>query len=578
MKRSAWLLVSGLVVSFVIACGDDDDGGTGKRSESVLEALMRGVRFEDGVRREGDIAELDPAARTVELAPSEDVLKLGPGKASLMALEVEADEDASVAATLMQFEGAGSHTEVPVKGRAQARDGGSGSQRLEIENPFEVADDICEFLCNRVYTAELRVAVKLKGGAVSKQAKVAVELDCREDGDEALCEGGGGGSGSRRDAGGRDGGMSSSGSDGGGSGPGGDASVRDAGAAVGHDGGVAAGDGAVAPSGEPAPVIGPISPQSATAGSALTLAIGGSGFLDDAVAYVDGVAVPTTVLSETSVEAAVPAGRVTRAGSLAVYVENVQGDATTRSNVLYLSVAPAPGAPVIYDYSPDNGVAGDKILIIASNLATQSFTLVDANGTALEPGTLGTISWPNAGSVDTVEVTLPSDIASGPITVENALGAYRGKLFSVGYNLTRAAGTVLSSSTTYNLTGTWSTAEGGDNMLATSFFTAHGDCATLTTCTTKPWYQIAFAEAQTVGRIAMRGNREYASGYDFIRGKFEVLDGAGGVLWEGSYDLPAPDRDLDITMPAVAGAHAVKFSSLADESDEPGFSELEVFE
>jgi hypothetical protein len=48
--------------------------------------------------------------------------------------------------------------------------------------------------------------------------------------------------------------------------------------------------------------------------------------------------------------------------------------------------------------------------------------------------------------------------------------------------------------------------------------------------------------------------------------------------WAGDYDLPAPDRDLDVTLgTAVANARSVRFTSLADESSEPGFSELEVF-
>ena len=105
----------------------------------------------------------------------------------------------------------------------------------------------------------------------------------------------------------------------------------------------------------------------------------------------------------------------------------------------------------------------------------------------------------------------------------------------------------------------------------------HGDCASMTTCTVKPWFQVTFASDQTVARIAMRGNREYASGYDFLRGTFQVLDASDKVLWKGDYDLPEPDRDLDVTLPAVDNARKVKFIALADESDEPGFSELEVF-
>jgi hypothetical protein len=158
------------------------------------------------------------------------------------------------------------------------------------------------------------------------------------------------------------------------------------------------------------------------------------------------------------------------------------------------------------------------------------------------------------------------------------MGSYRGKLFSVGQNLTRASGTVIESSTEYN-TSNWSRASGADNLLATSFFTANGgDCATQTTCTTVPWYQITFADPQEVARIAMRGNREYASGYDFVRGTFALLDADGDTLWGGDYDLPAPDRDLDIVLPTpVSGVSALRFTSLEDESTEPGFAELEVF-
>ena len=42
-----------------------------------------------------------------------------------------------------------------------------------------------------------------------------------------------------------------------------------------------------------------------------------------------------------------------------------------------------------------------------------------------------------------------------------------------------------------------------------------------------PSYQITFPTPQTVGRIALRGNREYTTGYDFLRARFEVLGAEG---------------------------------------------------
>jgi hypothetical protein len=41
--------------------------------------------------------------------------------------------------------------------------------------------------------------------------------------------------------------------------------------------------------------------------------------------------------------------------------------------------------------------------------------------------------------------------------------------------------------------------------------------------------------------------------------------------------LPAPDRDLDITLPTPVRARALRFTSVEDESSEPGFAELELF-
>jgi hypothetical protein len=324
-----------------------------------------------------------------------------------------------------------------------------------------------------------------------------------------------------------------------------------------------------------APFLSALSPVAATAGQALTLQISGSGFVPCAQAYVDGIPYTTTYVSESTLEVAISSGS-TRAGSLAVTVQNDDGVIETESNYLYLQVNAVAGAPVIFDYSPDNGVPGDTILIIASNLAGQSLQIQDAAGHVIAPGAIGTISWPTAGLADTVQITLPADMATGPITVENELGEYAGKIFHVGLNLTRAAGTVITSGTEYNTTN-WGRASIADNLLSTSYFTAIGDCATLASCTTVPWVQITFAEEQAVARIAMRGNREYASGYDFIRGRFSLLDATNTPIWQAVYDLPLPDRDLDITLPTPITARAVQFESVEDESSEPGFGELEVF-
>jgi hypothetical protein len=566
-------------------------------SQSLAEALSTGVKFDRGLFKKGPLPNPDSAAQKVKLTAEAATLGLKPGNSSIMSLDVDDPDDSTnpVQATLVQFEDSDSHVQVRLPSNARKGDGGTGQNGvLHIENGFTVSKDICKNLCNRHLSSRLFIAVMLENGNVSQHAERDLDLDCTKDGDAKKCTSKSGngsstvdagqgsgrakdaGSAARRDAGGAASGMGGSSGEGGTLDAGNvhDAgTTRDAGSKADAGNRDAASDAATATP----PQIGPISPDNTTEGTQLTLTISGTGFISGAVAYVDGQTVPTKFVSGTSLEASVSATSTAYAGSLAVYVENVQGDTKSRSNVLYLVVNPATGAPVIYDYSPDNGVAGDKILIISSNLAGQTLDIKDTNGRSLTAGTLSTISWPTVGTVDTVEVTLPSSIATGPITIGNSKGSFKGKIFTVGRNLTRTSGTTLDSSTQYN-TSNWARASGGDNSLATSFFTAHGDCATLSSCTTKPWFKITFPSAQTVARIAIRGNREYASGYDFLRGTFEVLDTSQAVLWTGTYDLPAPDRDLDITLPTpIANAFAVKFSGLDDESDEPGFSELEVF-
>lgn len=582
MTRTAWSLAL-ISITLVGACGGDAGGGDDDvQRESVADALTRAVRFAHGRSRDGDLAGLDPAAGTVSLDASQQVVDMVPGGASLMALDVENPDGDAVAATLLQFEGADSHTSVPVPGDDAGAGGGTGADggapagqtSLHIENAFEVDDDVCEHLCNQRFTARLEFAVELAGGAVSAHSFVTITLDCREDGNPTLCA-------SSEDGGTKpdDAGLGTSGRGGAGSGAGGGSGSGAAGTGTSDagPGALDAGPGVQPGANGPAPQLGLLTPLTVASGAAFELVVDGTGFADTATVFVDDVSVPTTVTSDTSLTAQVPASSTANAGSLYVYVENVPGDLTTRSTPLYVQVTPPPGAPLIYDYSPDNGLPGDTVLIIASGLAGETLTIEDADGNEILPGTIGTISWPTAGTVDTVSIVLPDDIATGPITVGNSLGSYRGKVFSVGMNLTRAAGTVVESSSEYNTTN-WGRASGADNLLATSFFTVNGDCATNTTCTMVPWYQISFADPQSVSRIAMRGNREYASGYDFVRGTFELLDDGGDVVWDGDYELPGPDRDLDIVLPTpVSGVSSLRFTSLEDESTEPGFAELEVF-
>ncbi len=112
-----------------------------------------------------------------------------------------------------------------------------------------------------------------------------------------------------------------------------------------------------------------------------------------------------------------------------------------------------------------------------------------------------------------------------------------------------------------------------DGNLNTSWFTRCGDAANLGTT---PFYEVIFPFDVTVTQINMRGNRQFAAGYDFFRGRFDVFSSADAVLFSQTVDLPAPDRDIDLDIPDQTGVRRVRFTGLADQSCEPGFAELEV--
>jgi hypothetical protein len=346
------------------------------------------------------------------------------------------------------------------------------------------------------------------------------------------------------------------------------------GAPSGGPGGASGGAGGAGGAAMP-PQITSVLPTVGTAGTPVTLEVHGEGITAGWTIYFDGAPVATQLGQAAdgpiaTAPVAIPTAIAT--GQVPVWLSM----GTLVSNTVYFTVMPAAGSPSIVDYTPDNALPGTTISIVGSNLTVEPVTITDPLGRPIVVQTTGTTTWLGL-SRDRVDVMIPADMPTGVLTASNSKGSFRGRVFNVGQNLSRLPIASATSSTQYNTTN-WSTMSGWDNNLQTSWFSANGDCASTPSCTRVPYYQIAFATPQTVARIAMRGNREYASGYDFVEGRFDILDGAGGVLWSEQRLLPDPDRDLDLLLsPPVANAAAVKFTSISDQSVEPGFSELEVF-
>jgi hypothetical protein len=244
--------------------------------------------------------------------------------------------------------------------------------------------------------------------------------------------------------------------------------------------------------------------------------------------------------------------------------------------------APAAGdPPVVLDYAPDNGVAGDTIQIVGRNLAGATLIIKDAAGRTMKPGARGTTTWPDATSgflesAETVDVVLPLSVATGPISVETSSGKTRGRVFNAGHNLTQLPGTILESSSEFD-PAAFSRGAGADNNLRTSFFAGQGNCSAQS-CASALWYQVTLADPQPVARIALRGNREYANEHDIKAVRVEVMGAAGEILWTTEAALPAPHRDADLTPPLpIPDARSIKIFSIDDDSETPGFSEVEIF-
>jgi IPT/TIG domain len=357
----------------------------------------------------------------------------------------------------------------------------------------------------------------------------------------------------------------------------------DAGAAAGAGmvGRDAAGDGEPKRDGGAAspalPTLTGFAPASVRRGEAASVELSGEGFGPRARVFVNGTLAPATALSQTKLRVTLPAAATEEAGFHAVFVE-VDGDkGKLRSNVAYLTVPAPRGWPEITDLHPDNALPGERVRIVGFNLTAEKLTITDPAGRTAEGGVIGTLG-ANDTVRETVELTIPADWQSGPILVGNSVGRFRGKALTVGRNLAQLPGAKATASSEYG--GEWTIARGADNNLATSWFTAAGDCVSAgpMKCKTTPWFMITLPAAETVARIAVRGNREYTAGYDFLRARLEVLGEGDVVLWSGSYALPEPDRDLDLTLPApVPAAKAVRFTSERDESPDPGFGELAIF-
>jgi hypothetical protein len=336
------------------------------------------------------------------------------------------------------------------------------------------------------------------------------------------------------------------------------------------------GDAPDAPPAAIRPTLASLVPTTGAAGQAVPLSVLGSGFDGDLTVLVGGQRIAGTRTSALLVTAQVPATALPDPGQYAIQVESKTAGVATLTNILYFTVPPAaPDAPVLVGYNPDNGAAGDTVVLVGRNLTAEPLQIAGTGGAMATPGAAGMQTW-SGEMLQSLSVTLPMGWQTGPVTVTNTKGKSRGPIFWASPNLSRAPTGVPTASSEYG--GMWTIPRGADNDLATSWFAAmNNNAASRVSCLGPPFYIVAFAAPQSIAHIALRGNREYPNGYDFLRGRFEILDAAGASLYVTSVDLPNPDRDYDLFLAKPASASAVRFISEQDEGIDPGFADLEIF-
>jgi uncharacterized protein (TIGR03437 family) len=114
-----------------------------------------------------------------------------------------------------------------------------------------------------------------------------------------------------------------------------------------------------------------------------------------------------------------------------------------------------------------------------------------------------------------------------------------------------------------------------DGNLNTSWFADTGDAVNRGRT---PFYELTFPRDVTVTCIAMRGNREFKDGYDFLAGEFFGYNAANLIInMTGKVNLPAPSRDVDLPGLNWSNVRRVRFEGREDEGPGPGFAEIAIY-
>jgi hypothetical protein len=164
----------------------------------------------------------------------------------------------------------------------------------------------------------------------------------------------------------------------------------------------------------PVPVITALTPASVAVGSpAFTLTLTGTGFVPRCVVRLNGVALPTTLVSATQVMAAVPASALTTVGNYPVTVTN-----PTPAGGTSAAATLAVTAPALASFTPASGPVGTTLTLTGSGLTgTSVITFTGTTGNTVTGGF--TV---NSAGTQITNVIVPAGAQTGPIRVTTPYG------------------------------------------------------------------------------------------------------------------------------------------------------------
>jgi hypothetical protein len=223
--------------------------------------------------------------------------------------------------------------------------------------------------------------------------------------------------------------------------------------------------------------------------------------------------------------------------------------------------------PIISSFSLFSSGPNVNLRLQGSGFTEGAITVHIGDDDVIDPdGSTTTINVFSTGTF--LDVLMPSQGGTVTVTTQGgeSNGIKVGLIIPAGQqNLSRLAGVTVTASTTFS--GAFVPARVVDGNFATGWFTANFDPA--------PSLTITLPQDVTVHSLQIVRDTGFG-GFDFLSGKFTILDAASNVLFESpvvefvgggvQFDLPAPE----------SGARVVQFFGVTWQSIEPGLGEFAV--